>query len=64
MPEEVFRLTDEIIVLAPFFPEYRVIFDASGAQVKPVADDEDNFQINFDELEKTISEHIVAVVVN
>ncbi len=55
---------DEIIVLAPFFPEYRVIFGASGAQVRVVAADERDFQINFGELEKTICKNTIAVVVN
>lgn len=43
---------DEIIAIAPFFPEYRVFVTAAGAKFNVVAPDTKNFQINFDEFEK------------
>ena len=55
---------DEIIVIAPFFPEYRVFINAAGARCVMVPPDTDNFQIRFDELEKLINSNTKAVVIN
>ena len=46
---------DEIIAIAPFFPEYRVFVTAAGAKFNFVATDTKNFQINFDEFEKLVN---------
>lgn len=56
---------DEFIVFAPFFPEYRCFIE-SGAKAKCVVipPDRENFQINFDEFEKAISENTKGVIVN
>lgn len=55
---------DEYIVIAPYFPEYNVFFGASGAKLTVVPADMQNFQINFNELEKKINANTVAVVIN
>lgn len=54
---------DEIIVFAPYFPEYKVFIEAqAGKCVEVMCDDE--LQINLDAFEKAITENTKAVVVN
>lgn len=55
---------DEVIVLAPFFPEYRVFIENAGGTVKAVMCDKKNFHIDFDALEKAISPKTKAIIVN
>ncbi len=55
---------DEIVVIAPFFPEYRVFIEAAGAACVVVPADTREFQIQFEELEKRISAKTKAVVIN
>ena len=55
---------DEIIVFAPFFPEYREYIRRTGAIMKLVPADTENFQINFDEFEKVLNPKTQAVLIN
>ena len=55
---------DEIVVIAPYFPEYKVFIEAAGAQCVVVPPDTGAFQINFEELEKRITPNTKAVVIN
>ena len=55
---------DEFIVIAPFFPEYRVFIEAQGATFKMVPADTKAFQINFEALEETISASTKAIIIN
>lgn len=55
---------DEFIVNAPFFPEYTVFIQAAGATPVIVPADTENFQINFEELEKAISAHTKGIIIN
>ncbi len=55
---------DEVVVLAPFFPEYRVFAEKAGATVRVVPADTERFQINFDALRETLSERTKAIIVN
>ena len=55
---------DEIIVLAPFFPEYRVFVEKAGAKLIGVLCREGDFQIDFDALEKAINDKTKAIIVN
>ena len=55
---------DEYITIAPFFPEYKVFVEATGASLKVVPADTKNFQIQFDELEKMINEDTKGVIIN
>ncbi len=55
---------DEIITFAPYFPEYNVFVNSTGAKLVVVPADIDTFQINFEEFEKTINEHTKAVLIN
>ncbi len=54
---------DEVIVFAPFFPEYRVFAEKAGAKVivcPPSAD----FQIDFEALEALVLEKTKALIIN
>ena len=55
---------DEVVVFTPFFPEYRVFIETAGASVKECPCDPDTFQIDFANLENTLSEKTKAVIVN
>ncbi len=55
---------DEVIIFAPFFPEYRVFIEAAGAKCVVVPASEPDFQINFTALEDLISPNTKAVIIN
>lgn len=55
---------EQVIALAPFFPEYRVFAEKAGAEFIVSKCREDNFQIDFGDLEKTITEKTKAIIVN
>lgn len=56
--------TKEFIVIAPFFPEYRVFIEMSGGQPVIIPADTAHFQIDFDALEAAINENTAAIVIN
>lgn len=55
---------DEIIVFAPFFPEYRVFIETAGAKCVLVKCREEDFQIDFSALQNAINEKTKAVIIN
>ncbi len=55
---------DEIIVLAPFFPEYKVFIEKAGAKAVIVKCRESDFQIDFDALDTAITDKTKAIIVN
>lgn len=55
---------DEVIALAPFFPEYRVFAEKAGADLVVVKCKEEDFQIDFSALEKAITSKTKAIIVN
>lgn len=55
---------DEVIVFAPFFPEYRVFIEGSGAKMTMIPADTEAFQIDFAAFEAAINENTKAVIVN
>ncbi len=55
---------DEILTFAPFFPEYNPYVNLSGAKLKIVPANMKDFQINFDEFEKMLTEKVMAVLIN
>lgn len=55
---------DEFVVIAPYFPEYKVFIEAAGAVCKVVPADTENFQIKFAALEQAINQNTKAVVIN
>lgn len=55
---------DEVLTFAPFFPEYHPYVDLTGAVLKVVPPDTENFQINFEAFEEMLSDRVMAVLVN
>lgn len=55
---------DEVIVIAPYFPEYRVWIETSGAACVEVMADSATFQVDVDAVASALSEKTKAVVIN
>ena len=55
---------DEYVVLAPYFPEYRVFVQGAGAKLVVVPAETESFQIDFAALEAAITENTKGVIVN
>ncbi len=55
---------DQVAVLAPYFPEYKVFIEKAGASMTLVDADIEAFQINFPLLEQALTPHTKAVLVN
>ena len=55
---------EQVIALAPFFPEYRVFAEKAGAEFVVSNCRAGDFQIDFDNLEKAITEKTKAIIVN
>ncbi len=55
---------DQVAVLAPYFPEYKVFIEKAGAAMTLVDADIEAFQINFPLLEQALTPHTKAVLVN
>ncbi len=56
--------SNEIIAIAPYFPEYKVFVEGAGAKLSVVPADTKAFQIDFDALEKAINKNTVGVIIN
>ena len=56
--------SDEVILVAPFFPEYTVFVQNAGAKSVILPPDTEHFQISLDAMEKAITPHTRAVIVN
>lgn len=54
---------DEVLVQAPFFPEYRVFVEGQGGKLTVVKAKED-FSINIDEIKKVINKNTKAMIIN
>lgn len=55
---------EEIIIFAPFFPEYRPYIETTGAVLKVVPANTETFQVNFEAFEQMITEKTAAVLIN
>lgn len=55
---------DEILTFAPYFPEYGPYINLTGAELKVVPADTENFQIHFEAFEEMLTEKVAAVLVN
>ena len=55
---------DEVILLAPFFPEYRVFVERAGGQVRIVQPDPETFLPDFEALEAAIGDRTRALILN
>lgn len=54
---------DEVIVIAPFFPEYRVFVEGAGGRLV-VVQPADDLQIDLDKLEAALTDKTKAVIIN
>ena len=54
----------EIMVIAPFFPEYRPFIESNGGKCVIVPPDMRNFGIDLEEAEKRVSEKTQGIIVN
>lgn len=55
---------DEVLTFAPYFPEYNLYINMSGAVLRIVPANTDNFQINFEKLEEMLNEKTAALLIN
>ena len=55
---------DEVVTLAPFFPEYRVFVEASGGKLVPVQPRVGDFQLDPAAFEAALGEKTKAVIIN
>ena len=55
---------DEVIVFAPYFPEYKVFIEGAGGEMKLIPADIEHFQIDFDRFEEALSGRTKAVLIN
>lgn len=55
---------DEVIIFAPYFPEYVVFTEGAHATPVIIPADTENFQIDFDALERALNPAVKAVIIN
>lgn len=55
---------DEVLAFAPFFPEYNLYINMTGAHLKVVPANTADFQINFEKLEEMLNENTAALLIN
>lgn len=55
---------DEFITVAPFFPEYTVFTEATGAKLKVVPIKKEDFQVDLVELEKAVTPLTKGIILN
>lgn len=55
---------DEVLIFAPFFAEYRAYINLSGAVMKVVPANVEDFQVNFEAFEEMLTKKVTAVLIN
>ena len=55
---------DEVLTFAPCFSEYFPYVNGTGAVLKVVPPNTENFQINFEAFEEMLSEKVAAILIN
>ena len=55
---------EEVIIFAPYFPEYTVFIETAGGKPVSVPLKWPDFQIDFEKLEESINENTAAVIIN
>lgn len=55
---------DEVIVLTPYFPEYKVFIERAGAAVCEVACRPSDFQPDIDAISSIVNEKTAAIIIN
>ena len=60
----ILQKDDECIAFTPYFPEYGVFIERTGAVLVAVESEEKTFQIDMDKFEKAITDKTKAVIIN
>ena len=55
---------EEVILIAPYFPEYKVFIERAGGTVRVAMADTVSFQPDVSEIEKLVNEKTAAIIVN
>lgn len=55
---------DEVVTFAPYFSEYVPYVNKTGAKLKVVPADTEKFQINFQALDDSMNEKVMALLIN
>ncbi len=55
---------EEVIVLCPYFPEYKVFIERAGGKVREVMCDTDTFMPSLHNIEEAINENTAAIIIN
>ncbi len=55
---------EEVILLAPYFPEYKVFVESAGASVRVVKCDGNSFEPDAEKIAEAINERTAAIIVN
>lgn len=55
---------DEVLTFAPYFPEYMPYVNLTGAKLRVVPANTDDFQINFEAFEEMLGDKVMAVLIN
>ena len=55
---------DEVILLAPYFPEYNVFCANAGAKTVAVLGKGEDFSLDFEALDKAVNKNTAAIIVN
>lgn len=55
---------DEVIVVAPYFPEYKMWIEAAGATCVKVLARQEDFQLDVKAIKEAITEHTRAIILN
>ncbi len=55
---------DEVLVPAPYFPEYSCYINLTGARMKVVPADTERFQIHMEKLEEMLTDNVAALLIN
>ena len=54
---------DEFVTVAPFYPEYRIYVEGSGAKLV-VSQSDEKFHLDIEALDKAVGKHTKAVIIN
>ena len=60
----IMQKDDECIVFTPYFPEYGVFLERTGAKLVEVQSEEKTFQIDMNNFEQALTEKTKAVIIN
>lgn len=55
---------DEVMVIAPYFPEYQAFIENVDAKLTVIPCDSETLEINFNDIEKSINEKTRAIIIN